>query len=116
MDNAGYTTLGRQAGLMAEMQAVANNIANLSTTGFRKEGVLFAEHVAGLDGAEPSLSMATAEGRYSDLSQAGLQQTGGTFDFAIEGEGFFMIASPRGQPADACRSLYPAARGRPGDV
>lgn len=96
MDNAGYTTLGRQAGLMAEMQAVANNIANLSTTGFRKEGVLFAEHVAGLDGAEPSLSMATAEGRYPDLSQAVLQQTGGTFDFAIEGDGFFMIATPEG--------------------
>ncbi len=36
MDNAGYTTLGRQSGLLAEMQAVANNIANLSTAGFRK--------------------------------------------------------------------------------
>ncbi len=68
MDNAIYTGLNRQSGLMREMQAVANNIANLSTTGFRREGVVFAEHVAALDGGEPSLSMATAEGRMIDLS------------------------------------------------
>ncbi len=96
MDNAGYTTVNRQSGLMREMQAVANNIANLSTTGFRKEGVIFAEHLADLEGAEPSLSMATADGRVINLSQGTLQQTGGTFDFAIEGEGFFMIATPDG--------------------
>lgn len=96
MDNAGYTTLNRQSGLMREMQTVANNIANLSTTGFRKEGVIFAEHLADLDGQEPSLSMATAEGRVINLAQGTLQQTGGTLDFAIEGEGFFMLATPDG--------------------
>lgn len=96
MENALYTTLGRQSGLLREMQAVANNIANMSTTGFRKEGVLFAEHIAALDGAEPSLSMATAEGRIVNLAQGVLQQTGGAFDFAIEGEGFFMVATPDG--------------------
>jgi flagellar basal-body rod protein FlgF len=96
MDNAIYTGLNRQSGLMREMQAVANNIANLSTTGFRREGVVFAEHVAALDGGEPSLSMATAEGRMIDLSQGVLQKTGGRFDLAIEGEGFFMIATPDG--------------------
>ena len=96
MDNAGYTTLNRQSGLMREMQAVANNIANLSTTGFRKEGVIFSEHVADLEGGEPSLSMATADGRAINLSQGTLQQTGGAFDFAIEGNGFFMIAAPDG--------------------
>ena len=34
MDSSGYTTLTRQAGLMREMQLVANNIANASTPGF----------------------------------------------------------------------------------
>lgn len=96
MDNAGYTTLNRQSGLMREMQAVANNIANLSTTGFRKEGVIFSEHVADLAGEEPSLSMAMADGRAINLSQGTLQQTGGAFDFAIEGDGFFLIATPDG--------------------
>lgn len=96
MDNAVYTSLNRQSGLMREMQAVANNIANLSTAGFRREGVIFAEHVAALGQDEPSLSMATAEGRMIDLSQGVLQQTGGTFDLAIEGDGFFMVATPDG--------------------
>jgi flagellar basal-body rod protein FlgF len=96
MDNAGLVALNRQSGLLREMQAVANNIANLSTTGFRREGVVFAEHVADLEGSEPSLSMAEAAARVIDLSQGPLTQTGGAFDVAIEGEGMFMIAGPDG--------------------
>jgi flagellar basal-body rod protein FlgF len=96
MDNTIYTSLNRQSGLMREMQAVANNIANLSTTGFRREGVIFAEHVAALGRGEPSLSMASAEGRMVDLSQGVPNQTGGTYDLAIEGEGFFMVETPDG--------------------
>ncbi len=96
MDNAIYATLNRQSGLVREMQAVANNIANLSTTGFRREGVIFAEHVAALEDVEPSLSLANAEGRMIDLQQGVLAQTGGPFDLAIEGEGFFQVATPEG--------------------
>ena len=42
MDNAIYASLSRQSGLMAEMRVVANNIANANTTGYRREGVIFA--------------------------------------------------------------------------
>lgn len=41
MENAAYTTLTRQAGLLNEMRTIANNIANASTTGFRAENVIF---------------------------------------------------------------------------
>ncbi|MCT2539777.1 flagellar hook-basal body complex protein [Sedimentimonas flavescens] len=95
MDNAIYATLARQSGLMQEMQAVANNISNLSTSGFRREGVIFSEHVKALEGDE-SLSMAYAHGRNVSLVQGPLTQTGGSFDFAIEGEGFFLIETPQG--------------------
>ena len=111
MDNTGYTTLNRQSGLMAEMRAVANNIANLSTTGFRKEGVVFAEHIAALGRDEPSLSMATANGRVIDLHQGPLTQTGGTFDFAIEGEGFFQIDAPGGPQLTRAGTFTPNAEG-----
>jgi flagellar basal-body rod protein FlgF len=111
MDNAGYVTLNRQSGLMREMQAVANNIANLSTTGFRKEGVIFAEHVDDLEGAEPSLSMADASGRIINLSQGPLSQTGGALDFAIEGEGFFMIATPDGNQLTRAGSFTASPEG-----
>jgi flagellar basal-body rod protein FlgF len=97
MDNAGYTTLTRQAGLMREMQVVANNIANMSTAGFRAEGVIFAEHVRALDNGGDSLSMASATGRSLSPRQGALEQTGSPFHMAIEGEGFFLVATPEGE-------------------
>ena len=60
MDTAGYTTLTRQTGLLKEFQTIANNIANLSTTGYRAEGVVFDEYVQALDEPGGSVSMADA--------------------------------------------------------
>jgi len=97
MDNPGYASLTRLSGLMREMAVVANNIANMSTTGYRREGLIFAEHVAATGRGEPSLSMGTAEGRWMSARQGALEQTGGDFDFAIEGEGFFLIDTPEGE-------------------
>ncbi|MCK8463361.1 flagellar hook-basal body complex protein [Aliiroseovarius sp. S1339] len=111
MDNIGYTSLTRQSGLMREIQAVANNIANASTTGFRREGVVFSEYVHALEPGDPSLSMATANARALDLQQGALTQTGGTFDFAIEGDGFFMIDGPAGQFLTRAGSFTPSAEG-----
>jgi len=110
MDAAGYTTLNRQSGLMREMAIVANNIANVSTTGFRREGVVFSEYVAGMD-RDPSLSMAHASGRHVDLTQATLAQTGGDFDFAIQGDGFFLVETPEGERLTRAGSFTPNAEG-----
>ncbi|TCM87058.1 flagellar hook-basal body complex protein [Rhodovulum steppense] len=111
MDSTGYTTLTRQVGLMREMQSVANNIANASTAGFRREGVIFSEHIAALDGPGGSLSMANAHVRNIDLSQAPLTQTNGQFDFAIEGEGFFLLETPQGERLTRAGSFTPDANG-----
>lgn len=111
MDNAVYTALTRQSGLMAEMQAVANNIANASTTGYRREGVIFAEFVAALAPDDPSLSMATAEVRDTRLDQAPVTFTGGSFDLAIEGEGFFMVEGADGPLLTRAGSFTPSPAG-----
>jgi len=97
MENASYATITRQSGLLSEMRTVANNIANASTTGFRAEGLVFAEHIADLGGDHPALSMATAEAYRTNLSQGALQQTGGRFDLAIEGDAFFMVQTAEGE-------------------
>ncbi len=110
MDAAGYTTLARQSGLMREMQVVANNIANAATTGFRREGVVFAEHVSRLRD-DPSLSMAYATARAVDLQQAGVAQTGAAFDFAIQGDGFFLVETPQGNRLTRAGSFTPSAEG-----
>jgi flagellar basal-body rod protein FlgF len=111
MDAAGYTTLTRQSGLMQEMQVIAQNIANGSTTGFRREGVVFSEYVAAL-GDDPSLSMARASARVIDLTQADLTQTGGSFDLAIQGaDGFFQVETPEGPRLTRAGSFTPSAEG-----
>jgi len=111
MDSAGYTSLTRQSGLKHEMQMVANNIANVSTTGFRREGLVFSEHVKALQPGEPSLSMGTAHTRHIDTAQGPLTQTGGTYDFAIEGQGFFMLETVDGPQLTRAGSFTPSAEG-----
>lgn len=111
MDNATYATLTRQSGLMREMQVLAHNVANLSTTGFRREGVVFSEYVRALGGTEASLSMALGHGRQIDLSQGTLEATGGSFDLAIEGEGFFLLETPRGERLSRAGAFLPNAAG-----
>ncbi len=110
MDASGYVTLSRQSGLMREMQVVAQNIANASTTGFRREGVVFSEHVK-RTGNTPSLSMAHGNTRHIDLTEGGLSQTGATFDFAIQGDGFFLIDTLSGQQLTRAGSFTPGAEG-----
>lgn len=110
MNNIGYTTLTRQSGLLREMQVVANNIANSATTGFRQEGLIFAEHIVRMEKG-PSLSMATANVRDTSMLQGGLTQTGGTLDFAVEGDGFFLIETPAGERLTRAGSFSVSADG-----
>lgn len=111
MDNAGYAALTRQSGLMQELQLVANNIANANTTGFRAEGMMFSEFVTDLGRDTASLSMATARIRLTDMTQGTLAQTGGAFDLAIEGDGYFLIGTPDGPRLTRAGSFTPTADG-----
>ena len=111
MENATYATLTRQSGLMSELRVIANNIANASTTGFRAAGILFAEHVSDLGVDHPSLSQATARARMTDQIQGALTQTGGPFDLAIEGDGFFVVETPAGPRLTRAGAFTPNANG-----
>lgn len=110
MENSGYTTLTRQSGLMREMRIVANNIANAATTGYRQEGLVFSEYVQAVDGAS-SLSMGQGNVRNTSFQQGTLTQTGGTFDFAIEGDGFFLVETPSGERLTRSGAFSPNAAG-----
>lgn len=110
MEHSGYATLSRQSGLMREMQIVANNIANAATTGYRQEGLVFSEFIhSGAD--QPSLSMAQARVRNTSMVQGALTQTNGTFDMAIEGEGFFLVRTPAGDRLTRAGNFAPNAVG-----
>ena len=109
MDTTTYVALSRQSGLLKELQLTANNVANIATTGFRSEGLIFAEMVETLPTDGGSIAMTDARVRYTDFSQGELARTGGTFDFAIQGEGFFQIETPQGVRLTRSGSFLPDA-------
>ncbi|MEQ6203032.1 flagellar hook-basal body complex protein [Sulfitobacter sp. HNIBRBA2951] len=110
MESTGYITLSRQSGLQREMQVVANNIANASTTGYRAEGVIFSEYVRAADNG-PSLSMGQGNIGKTSFEQGGLTKTGGTYDFAIEGDGYFVVQTPQGDRLTRAGAFSPSANG-----
>lgn len=110
MDNQGYITLTRQTGLTREMQIVANNIANAATTGFRQQGMLFSEFVQSVDGGA-SLSMGQGNVGQTSFAQGAITQTNGSFDFAIEGDGYFLVQTPAGERLTRAGSFSPSAAG-----
>lgn len=111
MGNIGYVSLTRQSGLLREMQVVANNIANLSTTGFRREGVVFSEYIKGAGAGNASISFARAGAHHTDYAPGGLSKTGGSFDLAIEGDGFFLVATPGGERLTRAGAFTPNQEG-----
>lgn len=111
MSSTGYVGLTRQTGLLNEMQTIANNIANLATTGYRREGVVFAEFIRDTGRGQDSVSYADAHGRLTDASQGALDTTGSTFDFAIEGPGFFLLDTPDGERLTRAGAFMPNQNG-----
>lgn len=97
MSNAIYTMLGRQQGLMQEMQVVANNLANSSTTGYKSDRAMFGEFLVSTGSQSSSLSMGGLAGHSFAMAQGALKITGGQLDLAIQGDGFFLVDAPQGQ-------------------
>lgn len=107
MDDAIYVALTRQRGLAQEAATIANNIANISTTGYRREGLVFSEYIA-KEGAGPSISMGDLGARYYDAGYGVVQTTGGPLDLAIEGRGFFLVETPSGERLTRAGAFMPS--------
>ena len=99
MDNALYVGLSRQILLRREMDIIANNIANMDTTGFKVESLMQktdpAEPAVTLGGPRP-VKFVAAAGVARDFSQGTLNSTGAPLDMAIKGQGFFQIQTSAG--------------------
>lgn len=100
MDNALFVGLSRQMILRREMEIIANNIANMDTTGFKVESMMQktdpAEPAVTLGGPRP-VKFVAPDGVARDFGQGVLTKTGGEFDMSIEGQGFFQVQTPQGQ-------------------
>lgn len=111
MENSSYIAINRQSGLINELDVLAQNIANISSHGYKREGLVFSEYVVGTGQSSDSLSMAHAAGRIIDSTQGALEQTNGAFDFAIEGDGFFLVSSQDGNQLTRAGSFTPSTGG-----
>lgn len=99
MDNALYVGLSRQMTLRRQLDIVANNIANANTTGFKTEDLMVrteqAKPAKTLDGASP-VKFVLDDRVARDFTQGAMTKTGGDFDIAIEGTGFFRVQTAAG--------------------
>lgn len=100
MDNALMLGLQTQRVLQRRMDIAANNLANLSTSGFKADGVVLdeAERTAAHASEDPTeIRFVRDVGLTRDMSQGPIAMTGNALDVALEGDGFFMVQGPGGR-------------------
>jgi flagellar basal-body rod protein FlgF len=103
MENASLVGLSRQIALQRELDVVANNVANLNTTGFKADNVVFHEHLMpvaranAFRGIDRQVSFVQDRATWLDLSQGPLQQTGNPLDVSVSGSAFLTVQTPRGE-------------------
>lgn len=96
MDNASYIALSGMTALTRQMDVLAHNVANLNTTAFKAERPLFESFLAD-DGTGTKMAYVIDYGIARDTRVGAITPTGATLDFAIEGEGYFIVETDGGQ-------------------
>lgn len=120
MMDALYSAATGMRAQQSSMDVVANNLANATTTGFKRDRLDLVDLdyrpflLAG--GGEAQVGLGSAPGRIAkEHAQGNLQETGRTLDVAIQGEGFFQVVRPDGSLAyTRAGNLQVDARGRLG--
>jgi flagellar basal-body rod protein FlgF len=102
MDRLIYTAMTGAGHTLSRQAAVAHNLANVSTTGYRAE-----EHRARAVQVNPQADPRTLKTRafaadastYSDLTPGTMQYTGRTLDVAVQGNGWIAVTTADGSEA-----------------
>lgn len=92
--------LSAQQVLQKRMDTTANNLANMTTAGFKVEHVVtrdLSEKPASALEKPTEVSFADAWMLQRDFSTGPIESTGNVLDFAIEGDGFFAVQTPAGE-------------------
>ncbi len=95
-----------------KMEMIAQNLANVNNTGFKRDALVFKEMMppfppdAGNEEAKNALLSPEKSNKnvsyvgitdyYTDFSPGALKNTGGSLDLALDGEGFFKVQTPDG--------------------
>ncbi|GAB5349246.1 flagellar hook basal-body protein [Alteriqipengyuania sp. 357] len=103
MDISSYVLLSQEQALRRRLDIVANNLANTSTVGFKREQPQFREFVeradeAMIDDARPT-SFVLDFRAVHDMAPGAFQPTGNPLDVMIEGPGYLAVQLPDGGTA-----------------
>lgn len=117
MDSPGYILLSRLSLQERSTQALAHNIANADTPGFRAMRPVFGQVMVSLRGAgglpgDSSMSLPQDRATWRDMSQGSIQATGNPLDVALNGEGYFVVETPQGERYTRAGRFSIAANGR----
>jgi len=115
MENASLVGLSRQVALSRELDVVANNIANLNTTGYKADGSLFEEFLSSKARAAETgarISFVWDRGVWHDMSQGPIEHTGSPLDVAVDGNALLVVQTPRGERYTRNGSLQINASGQ----
>jgi flagellar basal-body rod protein FlgF len=103
MENALLIGLSRQMALSHQLDIVANNVANIDTTGFKADNAAFSAYLmpgasdAQFTGKDRRVSFVEDRASWIDFSPGAVQHTGNPLDVAIDGKGYFAVQTPRGE-------------------
>lgn len=102
MENSLLISLSQQLAAYRSMDVIANNLANVSTPGFKRESARFEELLTTVRSPESQsgpqqISFVKDAGISRDLSQGAINRTDAPLDVAINGKGFFVVATPQGE-------------------
>lgn len=112
MMRALWTAASGMIGQQTNLDVIANNLSNISTTGYKTQAANFKSLIyqnlqrnSTTTTGEPKpvgaqVGLGTRVGSISsDFTQGSLLTTNGEFDYAIQGEGFFMVRMNDGSTA-----------------
>lgn len=112
MMRALYTAASGMEALQYNMDTISNNLANVNTTGFRRNEARFQDLVyqelrapgtpvgASVVPVGQDVGLGTKVGSSEKIfTQGNLEQTGNSLDLAIEGDGFFQVTQADGTTA-----------------
>jgi flagellar basal-body rod protein FlgF len=118
MENALLIGLSRQMALQNQMNAIANNLANLETAGYKSDSLKFEEFVMpvakidGMGGSDGQVSYVHQARQIRDFGEGDMIATGNPLDVAINGEGWLAVETPDGERYTRNGHLKVDAEGR----
>jgi flagellar basal-body rod protein FlgF len=112
MENALLIGLSRQTALERQIDVIANNIANVNTTGYKNDNTLFETylntpaHEDNFVGGDRRVSFVQDRGTYRDMTQGAVEGTGNPLDIAIDGKAFLTVQTAGGERYTRDGSLH----------